>query len=216
MGSEMCIRDSMYSGSVVVGGNSGAIPGVAIRGAEIVIRGNMGSRAGQVMKAGTLCCAGNANFMAGYMMYGGRIIIVGDSGERVGEDMSAGEIFVGGQVQDLGSDAMIVDTESGEDEEIRAFLDRYEISFSGSFTKVINAGKKLRYGSTEEQMRSLPFTVFPVSLNTGIARCRRTSISSPTADVTGSEVMAVHDRYRSCLIWHFAGTFQPPEMWLTL
>ncbi|SVA15572.1 uncharacterized protein METZ01_LOCUS68426 [marine metagenome] len=150
----------MYSGSVVVGGNSGAIPGVAIRGAEIVIRGNMGSRAGQVMKAGTLCCAGNANFMAGYMMYGGRIIIVGDSGERVGEDMSAGEIFVGGQVQDLGSDAMIVDTESGEDEEIRAFLDRYEISFSGSFTKVINAGKKLRYGSSEEQMRSLPFTVF--------------------------------------------------------
>ena len=150
----------MYSGSVVVGGNSGAIPGVAIRGAEIVIRGNMGSRAGQVMKAGTLCCAGNANFMAGYMMYGGRIIIVGDSGERVGEDMSAGEIFVGGQVQDLGSDAMIVDTESGEDEEIRAFLDRYEISFSGTFTKVINAGKKLRYGSSEEQMRSLPFTVF--------------------------------------------------------
>ena len=150
----------MYSGSVVVGGNSGAIPGVAIRGAEIVIRGNMGSRAGQVMKAGTLCCAGNANFMAGYMMYGGRIIIVGDSGERVGEDMSAGEIFVGGQVQDLGSDAMIVDTESGEDEEIRTFLDRYEISFKGSFTKVINAGKKLRYGSSEEQMRSLPFTVF--------------------------------------------------------
>ena len=150
----------MYSGSVVVGGNSGAIPGVAIRGAEIVIRGNMGSRAGQVMKAGTLCCAGNANFMAGYMMYGGRIIIVGDSGERVGEDMSAGEIFVGGQVQDLGSDAMIVDTESGEDQEIRAFLDRYEISFSGSFTKVINAGKNLRYGSSEEQMRSLPFTVF--------------------------------------------------------
>ena len=154
------VGDNMYSGSVVVGGNSGAIPGVAIRGAEIVIRGNMGSRAGQVMKAGTLCCAGNANFMAGYMMYGGRIIIVGDSGERVGEDMSAGEIFVGGQVQDLGSDAMIVDTESGEDEEIRAFLDRYEISFSGSFTKVINAGKKLRYGSSEEQMRSLPFTVF--------------------------------------------------------
>jgi glutamate synthase domain-containing protein 2 len=150
----------MYSGSVVVGGNSGAIPGVAIRGAEIVIRGNMGSRAGQVMKAGTLCCAGNANFMAGYMMYGGRIIIVGDSGERVGEDMSAGEIFVGGQVQDLGSDAMIVDAESGEDEEIRAFLDRYEISFSGSFTKVVNAGKNLRYGSSEEQMRSLPFTVF--------------------------------------------------------
>ena len=154
------VGDNMYSGSVQVGGNAGAIPGVAIRGAEIVIQGNMGSRAGQVMKAGTLCCAGDANFMAGYMMYGGRIIILGDSGERVGEDMSAGEIFIGGKVQELGSDAMLSDTETSEIEDIRRFLDRYRISFKGSFSKVINAGKKLRYGNNEQQMRSLPFTSF--------------------------------------------------------
>ena len=37
--------------SVGVGGNAGAIAGVAIRGAEVVVKGNIGSRAGQVMKA---------------------------------------------------------------------------------------------------------------------------------------------------------------------
>lgn len=154
------VGDNMYAGSVVVGGNAGAIPGVAIRGAEIVIRGNMGSRAGQVMKAGTLCCAGNANFMAGYMMYGGRIIILGDSGEKIGEDMSAGEIFVGGKVEDLGSDAELTDIDSAEIEEIMAFLDRYELPFKGSFKKVVNAGKKLRYSTSEQQMRSIPFFSF--------------------------------------------------------
>ena len=154
------VGDNMYTGSVVVGGNAGAIPGVAIRGAEIVIHGNMGSRAGQVMKAGTLCCAGNANFMAGYMMYGGRIIILGDSGEKVGEDMSAGEIFVGGKVEDLGSDAELTDIDSAEVEEIMAFLERYEIPFKGSFQKVVNAGKKLRYATSEQQMRSIPFFTF--------------------------------------------------------
>lgn len=154
------VGDNMYSGSVVVGGNAGAIPGVAIRGAEIVIKGNMGSRAGQVMKAGTLCCAGNANFMAGYMMYGGRIIILGDSGERVGEDMSGGEIFVAGSVQDLGSDAMLTDIASEELDSIRAFLDRYEIKAPQSFSKIINAGKKLRYGTPERPMRSIPFNSF--------------------------------------------------------
>jgi formylmethanofuran dehydrogenase subunit C len=121
---------------VVVGGNAGAIPGVAIRGAEIVIKGNMGSRAGQVMKAGTLCCVGNANFMAGYMMYGGRILILGDSGERVGEDMSGGEIFIAGNVQDLGSDAMLTDIASEEVDSIREFLDRYEIAAPKSFSTV--------------------------------------------------------------------------------
>ncbi|MHC8605025.1 glutamate synthase-related protein [Arenicellales bacterium IMCC58067] len=154
------VGDNMYSGSVVVGGNAGAIPGVAIRGAEIVIKGNMGSRAGQVMKAGTLCCVGNANFMAGYMMYGGRIIILGDSGERLGEDMSSGEIFVAGKVQDLGSDAMFTDISQSEVDSLCEFLDRYEIKAPKSFSKVVNAGTKLRYGTPEQPMRSIPFSSF--------------------------------------------------------
>ena len=154
------VGDNMYSGSVVVGGNAGAIPGVAIRGAEIVIKGNMGSRAGQVMKAGTLCCAGNANFMAGYMMYGGRIIILGDSGERVGEDMSSGEIFVAGNVQDLGSDAMLTDVDAEELQSVYEFLDQYGIKAPKGFSKIVNAGKKLRYGTPETPMRSIPFNTF--------------------------------------------------------
>ena len=154
------VGDNMYTGRVVVRGNAGAIPGVAIRGAEIVIHGNMGSRAGQVMKAGTLACAGHANFMAGYMMYGGRIIILGDSGEKVGEDMTGGHIFVGGKVQELGSDAERVDLDEGEDDDLRAFLDRYELRFTGTFTKIANAGKKLRYATSERQMRSIPFFTF--------------------------------------------------------
>ena len=154
------LGDNMYSGSVVVGGNAGAIPGVAIRGAEIVVKGNMGSRAGQVMKAGTLCCAGNANFMAGYMMYGGRIIILGESGERVGEDMSGGEIFVAGKIKDLGSDATLTDITQTEIDEIHEFLERYQLPHRGGFSKIVNAGKKLRYGTAEQQIRSIPFTAF--------------------------------------------------------
>jgi glutamate synthase domain-containing protein 2 len=154
------LADNMYKGSVVVGGNASAIAGVAIRGAEVVIRGNMGSRAGQVMKAGTLCCAGNANFMAGYMMYGGRIIILGDSGERVGEDMTAGDIYVAGQVQSLGSDAMLTDLPADELDDIKAFLDRYEIPFKGTLQKVVNAGQRLRYPTSERQMRPIPFFTF--------------------------------------------------------
>jgi len=154
------LGDNMYSGSVVVKGNAGAIPGVAIRGAEIVVHGNMGSRAGQVMKAGTLACLGNANFMAGYMMYGGRIIILGDSGEKLGEDMSGGEIYVAGKVDSLGSDAILTDMSSDEAQAVREFLDRYEIDYKGGFQKVVNAGQKLRYGTSEPQVRSLPFFTF--------------------------------------------------------
>ena len=154
------VADNMYRGSVVVGGNASAIPGVAIRGAEVVIRGNMGSRAGQVMKAGTLACGGNANFMAGYMLYGGRIVILGNSGERVGEDMTGGVIYVGGEVQSLGTDARLDDMGEDEHDDILEFLDRYEMPFRGRFKKIVNAGERLRYATAEPRTRPIPFFNF--------------------------------------------------------
>ena len=154
------LADNMYTGSVVVGGNASAIPAVAIRGAEVVVKGNMGSRAGQVMKEGTLLCGKNANFMAGYMMYGGRIIILGDSGERVGEDMTGGEIFVAGKIETLGAAAMQTDMTGAEDDDLRTFLDKYEISFKGTFNKIVNEGGNLRYGTAEPRRRAIPFFTF--------------------------------------------------------
>ena len=94
------------------------------------------------------------------MMYGGRIIILGESGERVGEDMAAGDIFVGGAVRSLGSDAQLTDIDSAEIDDIRAFLDRHEIAYKGGFQKVVNAGKRLRYATSEQQVRSIPFFTF--------------------------------------------------------
>ncbi len=154
------LADNMLGGSVVVHGNAGAIAGVAIRGAEVVVHGNVGSRAGQVMKEGTLLCRGNANFMAGYMMYGGRIIILGDSGDKVGEDLTGGAIYVASKVQALGSDAEVTDLPTEELESIMEFLDRYEIPFKGTFQKIQNAGKSLRYKTVEPRVRNIPFYTF--------------------------------------------------------
>lgn len=153
------LADNMLRGSVVVRGNAGAIAGVAIRGAEVVVHGNLGSRAGQVMKEGWLCCAGNANFMAGYMMYGGRLVICGDSGEKVGQDMTGGTIYVGGTVQSLGTDAALTELPGDEEQEVLAFLDRYEIPFTGRLQKIVNAGRNLRYPRTEPRVRVIPFFV---------------------------------------------------------
>jgi glutamate synthase domain-containing protein 3 len=153
------LADNMLQGSVVVHGNAGAIAAVAIRGAEVVVHGNIGSRAGQVMKEGTLCCAGKASFMAGYMMYGGRLIICGDSGEQVGQDMTGGTIYVGGRVQSLGTDAELTDLPAEEEDDLLAFLDRYEVAFTGKLQKIVNAGKHLRYPRTEPRVRVIPFFV---------------------------------------------------------
>lgn len=154
------VGDNMFQGSIVVHGNAGAIAGEGLRGGEIVVHGNIGSRSGQVMKKGTLCCAGSANFMAGYMMYGGRFIILGNSGPRVGEDMAGGEIFVGGDVESVGNDAVLVDPTSQDVDSVLEFLDRYNLRFKGKFKKVVCAGKQLKYGTSEPRIRNLPYHTF--------------------------------------------------------
>ena len=189
------LGDNMYSGSVVVRGNAGAIAGVGIRGAELVVHGNIGSRAGQVMKEGTLLCGGNANFMAGYMMYGGRIIILGSSGERVGEDMTGGTIFVGGDIPSLGSDAEQIDMDTDEQDSVMEFLDRYGIKYKGTFKKIVNAGKKLRYGTAERQMRRSRSSGSRGTPSTGTPRSRKTSISSPRAGATESGATAARGHF---------------------
>ena len=152
----------MLSGSVVVHGNASAIAGVAIRGAEVVVRGNIGSRAGQVMKDGsTLCCGGNASFMAGYMMYGGRLIICGDSGRagRPGHPRRH-DLRRRAASTSLGADA--------EDDRPAGRRSRTTSSPSstatrsrspGSFQKIVNAGKNLHYPRTEPRVRVIPFFV---------------------------------------------------------
>ncbi|MBF0209405.1 MAG: alpha-hydroxy-acid oxidizing protein [Desulfamplus sp.] len=154
------VGDNMLSGTIVVGGNAGAIAGEALRGGNIVIKGNMGSRAGQVMKKGTLCCVGNSSFMAGYMMYGGRIIILGNSGEKVGENMASGEIYVGGTIQSLGADAVVVEPSDSDLKSIDEFLKNFGISFNGKFQKVVCDGKDLTYGKPEPNLKRIPFTKF--------------------------------------------------------
>ena len=56
--------------------------------------------------------------------------------------------------------AMLTDIDQGELDSLHEFLDRYDIKAPMGFSKVVNAGTKLRYGTAERPMRSIPFQSF--------------------------------------------------------
>ena len=74
-----------------------------------------------------------------------RLVILGDSGPKVGQDMTGGSIYVAGNLAELGTDAMLIDLPREELDDLLSFLERYRIPFKGTFQKIVNAGKKLRY-----------------------------------------------------------------------
>ena len=55
---------------------------------------------------------------------------------------------------------MLTDTDQVELDQLHEFLDRYDIKAPVGFSKVVNAGTKLRYGTPEPPMRSIPFQSF--------------------------------------------------------
>jgi len=97
---------NMIAGTVVVDKNAGGTFGAAIRGGDLVCRGDVGARTGIDQKGGTIIVGGRTGAFSGFMMQRGRMVICGDAGKNLGDSMYDGTIYVGGQIADLGVDAV--------------------------------------------------------------------------------------------------------------
>ncbi len=98
--------ENMMAGVVVIDKNAGSTFGAAIRGGDLVCRGDVGSRTGIDQKGGTILVGGATGAFSGFMMQRGRMVICGDAGKNLGDSMYDGTIYVGGKVKDLGVDCV--------------------------------------------------------------------------------------------------------------
>jgi methylamine---glutamate N-methyltransferase subunit B len=94
------------------------------------------------MKGGTLLIGGNCGYMAGFMMQKGRIIICGDAGEALADSMYEGVVFIGGQIADLGNDAVLEEPTEDEQAALPKLLATYQLPAPAAFKKVVS-GRKL-------------------------------------------------------------------------
>lgn len=137
--------ENMMSGTVVVDKNAGSTFGAAIRGGDLVCRGDVGGRAGVCMKGGTILIGGRAGAFCGFMMQRGRMIILGDAGGNLGDTMYDGLIYVGGKIASLGVDAAETEMTAADCKWLNDKLALYGISAPGgaeNMTK-ITSGKQL-------------------------------------------------------------------------
>jgi len=98
--------ENMMAGTVIIEKNAGSTFGAALRGGDLVCRGSVGSRTGIDMKGGTIIVGGDTGAFSGFMMQRGRMIVCGNAGKNLGDSMYDGTIFVGGEIKDLGVDAV--------------------------------------------------------------------------------------------------------------
>jgi glutamate synthase domain-containing protein 3 len=141
--------ESMMNGTVIIDGDAGSGVAASIRGGTVAVRGNAAARAGVSMKGGTLIIGGNVGYMAGFMAQKGTMIICGDAGEALADSMYAGVVFVGGQIADLGNDA-VIETPTATDEQFLAEqLKRHDFPRPMSFKKIVSGRKLWTFDKSE-------------------------------------------------------------------
>ncbi|MFQ6022639.1 MAG: GXGXG motif-containing protein [Acidiferrobacterales bacterium] len=137
--------ENMLAGTVVVEKTAGSCFGAAIRGGDLVCRGDVGARIGIDQKGGTIIVGGRAGAFTGFMMQRGRIIVLGDAGKNLGDSMYDGIIYVGGKVDSLGTDAVPADLTELDIAWLARKLDMYGLETPNdieSMQKIV-AGKQL-------------------------------------------------------------------------
>jgi glutamate synthase domain-containing protein 3 len=145
----------MMSGVVVIDKNAGSLTGAALRGGDVVVRGDVGARSGIDQKGGTIIVGGNAGTMTGFMLQRGRQIICGDVGGGLGDSMYDGAIYVGGKVTSLGVDCVEGELTADDDEFLARKLRIYGIEPPGTFRKFVCGRKLWNYDNLEPAERKL-------------------------------------------------------------
>ena len=143
------------SGVVVIDKNAGSLAGAALRGGDLVVRGDVGARTGIDQKGGTIIVGGNAGMMTGFMLQRGRQIICGNVGGGLGDSMYDGAIYVGGKVASLGVDCVEAELTEADDEFLARKLRIYGMEPHGSFRKFVCGHKLWNYDNLEPAERKL-------------------------------------------------------------
>jgi glutamate synthase domain-containing protein 3 len=143
---------------VVIEKNAGSTFGAAIRGGDLVCKGDVGARVGIDQKGGTIIVGGRAGAFCGFMMQRGRMVILGDAGKNLGDSMYDGTIYVGGKIDGLGVDAVEGEMTELDCQWLERKLKMYGLSAPRgvkNMTKIV-AGKQLwNYDNLEPEEKKL-------------------------------------------------------------
>jgi glutamate synthase domain-containing protein 3 len=146
------LGESMASGTIQVTGNAGNGCGASIRGGTLVVRGSTAARAGISMKGGLLIIGGNCGYMTGFMSQKGTVIVCGNAGPGLGDSMYEGRLFIGGEIQELGNDAVVEEPDQEEWDFLTRNLAPRGLPVPASFKKVVSGRRLWNFNRKERDL----------------------------------------------------------------
>jgi glutamate synthase domain-containing protein 3 len=149
------VGECMLNGEIIVERNAASSTGASIRGGTVVVKGHVGARTGISQKGGLIIVGGDTGYMTGFMMQKGIMIICGNAAEGLGDSMYAGTIYVGGELQQLGNDAVIKEMSDEDRQFLTETLARYGLSEKrpiSDFKKIGSGGRLHNFSKADFEL----------------------------------------------------------------
>jgi len=134
------IAENMMSGCVRVAGSASQYAAATAHGGLLVIEGSSSSRCGISLKGADVVVRQDVGHMSAFMAQRGRLVICGDAGEALGDSLYEARIYLRGKVVRLGVDCVEKPMEAEHREELEELLDK--AGMAG-----VKPGEFRRYGS---------------------------------------------------------------------
>ena len=151
------LAENLMGGRVWLRDSAGSSAGATMRGGELFIGGDAGARCAVAMKGGVMVVGGDVGIMTGFMMQKGVLVVGGDAGEALGDSLYEGKIYVRGEIENLGSDAHIVEMTDDDAQMLHRVLDVCDVaSLQGAkpadFKKVESAKRLYNFNTKEKEI----------------------------------------------------------------
>jgi methylamine---glutamate N-methyltransferase subunit B len=149
------VGECMLSGEIVVERNSASGTGASIRGGTVVVKGHAGGRTGISQKGGLIVVGGDTGYMTGFMMQKGVMVICGNAADGLGDSMYAGTIYLGGEINELGNDAVLKEMTDEDRQFLAEILARYGLSEKrkiADFKKIGSGGRLHNFSKADFEL----------------------------------------------------------------
>jgi len=123
--------------------------GASAHGGLLVIRGDAGLRCGISLKGADIVVGGDVGGFSAFMAQAGRVVVCGDAGDGLGDSLYEAVIYVRGAVRSLGADARLEPMQPADHAAVGELLAAAGLDYASTEFKRIGSARSLYHWNAD-------------------------------------------------------------------
>src|SRR4029453_359615 len=143
------VAENMMSGLVEVRGFASGGAGASAPGGPLLIPGGAGLRCRLSLKGADVIVEGDVGSFSAFMAQAGRMLICGNAGDGLGDSLYEAVLYVRGEIRSLGAEARVGPKPAADHAAVKELLEAARLSYSPSEFKRVASARSLYHWNAD-------------------------------------------------------------------